>query len=140
MTRISSGCSLYQRSSSATASPLRFIYVIGLTSVTFSRPRLPLARIARPRRSFHFQPCCAASLSTTRKPTLCLVRSYSAPGLPRPITSFIGVCLTTILQAHRQELRQAGLDDFLLCFLEIVGHAIKLETALGIVDHKSGAR
>src|SRR5579863_2721788 len=70
---------------------------------------------------------------------LCRVRSYSLPGLPRPITSFMRVCLPTILQARRQELRQAGLDDLLLCFLEIVGHAIKFEAALAVVDHKSGA-
>src|SRR5581483_4309084 len=52
---------------------------------------------------------------------------------------FHAVYLTTKLQAHRQELRQASIDDLLLCLLEIIRDAIKLEALLGIVNHKGGA-
>src|SRR5579864_6828423 len=114
--------------------------VIGLASTTFSPPIMPLASIARARRSFHFQPILLASLSSTRKPILWRVRSYSAPGLPSPITSFIAPHLTSVGQAHCQELRQSGIDNLFLRRLVVVGDAIELEAAFGIIDHERGAR
>src|SRR5579863_2045174 len=118
---------------------------MGLASTTFSGPMEPLARIARWCRSLHFHPCLAANLSTMRKPVLCRVRSYCAPGLPSPITNFIAVktsvmalrdSLATVGQTYRQILWQASLDDLLLCFIEGVGDAIKLEALFSIVDHE----
>src|SRR5450755_579456 len=113
---------------------------MGLTSTIFSEPIFPLASRARPCRS-HFNLSCSASLSTTRNPTLCLVSSYSLPGLPRPMINFMVELLTTIGQARCQVAWQTSLDDLLLCYLEWIGNAIKGNLLLlGIVDHERRAR
>src|SRR5690348_16478639 len=97
--------------------------------------------MARARLSDHFRPHLSASLSTTRKPTLCRVRSYCRPGLPRPTINFMDADLATIRQAHRQILREPSLDDLLLCFFKWISKAMKLKSAaLAIVNHKGRAR
>ena len=78
------------RSRAETASPERFIQVVGLASSACLRrhhskhffPAYPSSRDALAKIAPHL----AASLSSTWKPTLCRVQSYSGPGLPSPTT------------------------------------------------------
>src|SRR5918912_2805643 len=62
------------------------MYVSGFSSAT----RWPSTRTSATwplNFPFHEPPCRRASSSTTIQPTLCRVRAYSRPGLPRPTTS-----------------------------------------------------
>src|SRR6478736_871313 len=63
--------------------------VCGLSRSTCSRPSLPSA--ARPWKRLRQagKPWVAAMVSAAMKPTLCRLKAYSAPGLPRPTKSFI---------------------------------------------------
>ena len=85
-TSTSSGSSLKKRAAACTARPESFMKVSGLSSATLC----PSMRISASRPlnfERHWPSCRRASSSTTSQPTLCRLRAYSAPGLPRPATS-----------------------------------------------------
>src|SRR5258706_543875 len=89
MTSKSGTSSLKYRSSPPTARPLRFTKVTGLASKVPPSPRfLTFAISASAGDASNEAPCRRAISSTTLKPTLCRVLSYSRPGLPRPTISF----------------------------------------------------
>src|SRR5690242_4833533 len=86
--RSCSGLTSYSSASSRTASPLRFMYVSGLTSSTsFSPTNLRAVRAWQCR--FLTSACQrSARRSTVRNPRLWGVNWYSMPGLPSPTISF----------------------------------------------------
>src|SRR6266404_2836284 len=69
----------------ANASPLTFMKVCGFTSFDLWPSITPPPTSERHSRRFTVTPSSAANLSTSRKPTLCRVHSYSLPGLRSPV-------------------------------------------------------
>src|SRR4051812_26465264 len=88
-TRISSALILKKPASICTARPLAFMKLCGRRS---QAPALPPVLSRRATSAWYFgsflkcTPCAEAKRSTSQKPALCRVRSYSLPGLPRPTT------------------------------------------------------
>src|ERR1700704_5549023 len=97
-TRISSGLILKKPASICTARPLAFMKLCG------RRSQAPLASW-RPTSAWYFgsflneTPLAEAKRSTSQKPALWRVRSYSLPGLPRPTRRRIKLLLLFLLAA-----------------------------------------
>src|SRR6266478_6342908 len=88
----------------ANASPLTFMNVCGFTSFDLWPSITPPPTSERHSRRFTVTPSSAANLSTSRKPTLCRVHSYSLPGLPSPAIKYIAECQLKIARLRSTNL------------------------------------
>src|SRR5258706_10916414 len=121
-TRISSGLILKKPASIGTGGPLAFMNVCGRRSQAPGVPAPPGPASIRATSAWYFgslrkcAPLAEAKRSTSQKPALCRVRSYSLPGLPRPTTRRIKAGYSEAGYS-RQTIQSGCVRSFLLFLL-----------------------
>eukprot|EP00964_Phaeocystis_antarctica_P015499 scaffold8577_cov61-Phaeocystis_antarctica.AAC.4 len=111
MREIGSAC---RRAIAAAARPERFIGVIGCATTTVAAPNVPAATHAPSLlRQLENAGLTARIDSSSMAPTLCRVRSYRLPGLPRPRMRRDGggACSPSCAAEGSFRLRAGGMDD-----------------------------